>query len=161
MTSHNGFIWPKEGPVYAPDWNPEPVCGGGLHGLLMGEGDSNLLNWSLDAFWLVVEVISEEIVDLAGKIKFQSGNVIFCGNRYDAAIMLISLGGDPAKIPCTQLTGGDHSTLTGGDHSTLTGGYHSTLIFIQKKETVVVRVGQNGIKPNVKYRINNGKLVEV
>lgn len=37
--SHGGFQWPESGPVAAPDWNPEPRCGGGLHGWLWGEGD--------------------------------------------------------------------------------------------------------------------------
>ena len=36
--SHGGFMWPQTigAIVTAPDWNSEPVCGGGLHGLLDG-----------------------------------------------------------------------------------------------------------------------------
>ena len=25
------FVWPESGPVEAPDWDPKPECGGGLH----------------------------------------------------------------------------------------------------------------------------------
>lgn len=49
MTAHGGFVWPKEGEVCAPDWRPDARCGNGLHGLLWGEGDGSLLNWSADA----------------------------------------------------------------------------------------------------------------
>ena len=28
MKSHNGFQWPRKGPVSCPDWKPEPVRGG-------------------------------------------------------------------------------------------------------------------------------------
>jgi hypothetical protein len=52
MTSHNGFQWPTSGPVECPDWNPRAACGNGLHGLLHGEGDASLLDWSEDAQWL-------------------------------------------------------------------------------------------------------------
>ena len=39
MTSHNGFVWPTNGPVSCPDWRDDYSCGHGLHGLLWGEGD--------------------------------------------------------------------------------------------------------------------------
>ena len=35
MTAHNGtFTWPESGECAAPDWDPYPSCGRGLHGLL-------------------------------------------------------------------------------------------------------------------------------
>lgn len=48
--SYNGFQWPSEGPVSCPDWDPTPRCGGGLHGLLWGEGDGSLLSWAVVVF---------------------------------------------------------------------------------------------------------------
>ena len=81
MTSHNGFKWPKSGAVKAPDWNPQAICGFGLHGLLWGEGEGAHLNYSADAKWLVVEVSAKSIVDLKGKVKFPAGKVVFCGDR--------------------------------------------------------------------------------
>jgi len=63
-TSHGGFQWPLEvgAEVIAPDWNPEPVCGGGLHGLLMGEGDAGLMSTSISATVLVCAVRESEVV---------------------------------------------------------------------------------------------------
>ena len=49
MKSHGGFQWPRSGPVSAPDWNPAPECGNGLHGFLRGEGDGSLADWSSNA----------------------------------------------------------------------------------------------------------------
>lgn len=126
MTSYDGFVWPESGPVEAPDWNPKPECGGGLHGLLMGDGDGDLLNWSDDAKWIVVKIIGEH-VDLGGAVKFRRGNVVHCGDRKSATDMIISLGADPARVVGAFLTGGDRSTVTGGFRATVTGGYGSTV----------------------------------
>jgi hypothetical protein len=135
MRAYNGFVWPESGPVSAPDWNPEPVCGGGLHGLLMGIGDISHLSRDSDAKWFVVAVDSGSVVDLDDKVKVPSGNVVYCGDRDGAVSFLVQNGGDVTKIPFTYqrcgyrstLTGGNVSTLTGGDCSTLTGGDRSTL----------------------------------
>jgi hypothetical protein len=135
MRAYNGFVWPESGPVSAPDWNPEPVCGGGLHGLLMGIGDISHLSRDSNAKWFVVAVDSGSVVDLDGKVKVPSGNVVYCGDRDGAVSFLVQNGGDVTKIPFTHqrcgdystLTGGNGSTLTGGDYSTLTGGNRSTL----------------------------------
>jgi hypothetical protein len=134
MTSHGGFKWPTRGPVEAPDWNPQPVCGGGLHGALWGEGEGGLFNWNTDAKWLVVEVDKADIVDLNGKVKFPRGVVKHCGDRMSATAWLAKRAPGRAIIGAaltgghwSTLTGGDESTLTGGDESTLTGGDRSTL----------------------------------
>lgn len=89
MTSHNGFEWPKKGWVEAPDWNPEPVCGGGLHGLLNGEGDGSLLNWSDTALWIIAKINRKDAVDLTRKIKVPKAYVVFCGKRDAARSYLI------------------------------------------------------------------------
>jgi len=85
IESYNGFKWPKEGYVEAPDWDPTPRCGNGLHGFLNGEGDGSYADWDPAAKWLVVKVKTADIVDLKGKVKFKCGKVIFCGRR-DKAI---------------------------------------------------------------------------
>ena len=71
------------------------------------------------------------------------------------------------------LTGGYDSQLTGGYDSQLTGGYNSTFYagegseFILhyyngiKKRTTVAYVGEDGIKPNKRYRGIDGKFEEV
>ena len=71
MTSHGGFEWPESGPVSCDDWDPTPRCGGGLHGLLWGEGNGMLLSWDSDARWLVVKVKTCDVVSIDDeKVKF-------------------------------------------------------------------------------------------
>jgi hypothetical protein len=127
MTSHGGFCWPDSGPVSAPDWQPTAECGNGLHGFLWGEGDGSLANWSEDARWLVVSVQAETIIDLGGKVKFPSGEVVYVGDRKDATDFLRDNGGLGRLIIGSTITGGDGSTITGGDGSTITGGDGSTI----------------------------------
>jgi hypothetical protein len=108
MTAHGDFKWPESGPVAAPDWSPEKVCGQGLHGLLWGDGDWSLMSREIDAKWMIVEVDPAEIVDLGGKVKFPRGNVVFCGNDAEAITRVlcgrerfekISAGADGAPAP--------------------------------------------------------------
>lgn len=150
MTAHGGFVWPREGHVEAPDWNPKPVCGGGLHGLLRGCGEGCYLNWYDDAVWIVFEAHGE-VVEFDGKAKCQTATVVYAGDRYTATQIILNeygpvpcagstvvggdhstlIGGDGSTLTggnYSKLTGGDYSTLIGGDNSTLTGGQHSTLV---------------------------------
>ena len=48
--------------VAAPDWDPTPKCGGGLHVLVDAQGDWGLLDWSIDAKALIVRVRRDELV---------------------------------------------------------------------------------------------------
>ena len=195
-TSHGGFRWPLTvgAIVEAPDWNPKPTCGGGLHGLLRGEGNGSLLDWTEHAAWMVVAVA--EVVDLVGKVKFPRCRVLHAGDRASATSLLDRLAPGAAIVGVSRiggyrstLTGGDYSTLTGGDYSTLTGGYRSTLtggygstltggyrstltggggstLSCQwwagnRMRIAVAYVGEDGIKPDVAYRVEDGKFVEV
>jgi hypothetical protein len=144
MSSHKGFKWPKEGWVSCPDWSSEPVCGGGLHGFLMGEGNGGLIDCHENTKWLVCEIYKKEIVDLGGKIKVPRAKVVHVGTKRTATDYLLANGAAGKKvIGCTleggdrstliggdwsNLTGGDWSNLTGGDKSTIIGGYRSTII---------------------------------
>ena len=146
--SYGDFQWPMEvgATVTCPDWNHQPACGGGLHGLLNGEGTQFLLGEKDDPWWIVE---AEDAVYIKGKYKFQTCKVVafgdceeICMKMYDltgGACPYITLtGGDMSTLTGgnrsilkggirSTLTGGDKSTLTGGDGSTLTGGYMSTL----------------------------------
>ena len=147
MTSHGGFRWPESGPVAAPDWSPVAECGRGLHGLLWGEGDGSLLDWSDDARWLVVEVPAGSTVDLAGKVKFPRGEVVFCGDRLGATSMIA------ARRP---------GAIVGG---TATAGYEGTLSLRwwdgARYRIAVFYVGEDGIEPGQPYRCEQGKAVRV
>ena len=135
MQGYEGFQWPGVGDyVEAPDWNPEPVCGGGLHGLAWGKGSASYLSSDEDAKWIVWCAEEAETVLViqggADKHKARRGIVLCVGSREEATICLY--GHDLYQSRDSQgcystLTGGDGSTLTGGDGSTLTGGDRSTL----------------------------------
>jgi hypothetical protein len=173
-TSRNGFRWPKRGKVVAPDWDPKPVCGRGLHGLPGGEGDGDLLNWDPSARWQVVRV-DGDWVDLDRKIKFESGYVLHTGTQASATSYLAARAPGRAIVgliaTCgnySHLFGGDRSTLTGGDYSTLVGGEWSALTAGDNSVLCwqvwdgyrcrmhVAYVGEGGIKPDVAYRWSDG-----
>ena len=184
MTAHNGFAWPKSGPVSCPDWNPAPKCGNGLHGWLHGKGDASA--WEdrcVDDLMLVVEVEAAVIVSLGGKVKFPTGVVVYCGDaagmssfmaergHADGVIHRVDTGGDASTLTggyASTLTGGYASTLTGGARSTLTGGEKATILIrwwqrsANRWRTTIGYIGEDGLKPNTPYKCDeNGKLCEV
>ncbi len=123
--AYGGFEWPKKGVVKASDWAPTETCGNGLHGYLEGEGDAQSINWANDAHWLVLRVLSSSIVNLDGKVKFPSCEVVFCGNRLGATTFL------QRKCPSKAIIGafataGDRGTATAGKAGTATAGEAGT-----------------------------------
>src|SRR5579875_727631 len=91
LTSYGGFRWPEKGYVSCPDWNPKPECGGGLHGLLWGQGDYSLLSDDPDAKWQVVEVDESKLVKIdEQKCKFPEGNVLYTGSMGDALALVLA-----------------------------------------------------------------------
>jgi len=133
MSSYGGFKWPASGYVEAPDWLPTAECGNGLHGWLWGEGDGNLGNWEHDAKWLVVEVDADKVIDLGGKVKFPSGEVVFCGSRLDATNYLVKRAPGKAVIgaavvvgDCGKATAGERGKATAGERGKATAGYCGT-----------------------------------
>ena len=190
FVSKNSFIWPSEiGAIAtAPDWKNTTECGNGLHGWLYGQGEHDCArHWYTEyANWMVLEVVTNEIVMLGGKCKFPRAKVRFIGTKSAAADYLIANEPRAASISVigvtvivddkgsaiggalSSLTGGDGSTLTGGDRSTLTGGDRSELRIswwdrkTNRYRTTQVYVGEDGIKANVKYQLNaEHKFVEV
>lgn len=167
LTSKNGFVWPSSGHVLCPDWAPTAECGHGLHGLLWGAGDGSLLDWSLDAKWLVVAVEPSQLVALDGKVKFAAGEVVHCGDQASATAFLSR---DPRAICVVggTSTSGARGTSTSGDGGTSTSGDGGELRIrwrdsrANRYRTVIAYVGENGIKPNVPYRLNDvHEFVEV
>ena len=141
--SYNDFKWPKSGPVKCKDWEPTPQCGNGLHGLLWGEGDGSLLNWSEDAAWLVVRVKESQVISIGGdKVKVPAGVVEFFGDakaaveliqKYAPAGACVVSGTATAGVSGTATAGysgtataGVSGTATAGDSGTATAGYRGT-----------------------------------
>ena len=188
MTAYHDFKWPKRGKVEAPDWDPEPICGGGLHGLLDGEGDGTLLNWSSKAKWLVVKIDQDEAIEIAGKVKVPRGSVVHCGNQVSATQYLQKRGLTGAIVGA-MVVRGDRGTATAGYSGTATAGYSGTAtagdsgtatagysgiataggggtISLKwwdgrRSRIEVFYVGEEGIRLNTPYRCIDGKAVEV
>ena len=174
MKGYGGFVWPESGHVKAPDWKPAPICGYGLHGLLWGVGNGDLLSWADNAKWLVVEVLAAGIVEINGKVKFESGEVIYCGERGGAVDLLIARGaakhgavtaGTATAGYAGTATAGQRGTATAGDAGTATAGYAGTLVFrywdpvASRSRMRVGYVGEDGIQPGAKYKLSESNNI--
>ena len=199
MRAHGGFLWPRSGLVEAPDWDPAPACGGGLHGALNGEGAGDLFSYHPDAVWVVAELPEDgPVVDLYGKVKVPRCSVIFAGSRLEATDLIRELHPESLGVIGAYVTSGDRGTSTSGDRGTSTSGYEGTSTSGYEgtstsghlgtstsgyrgtstsghlgtstsgyEGTLVIKyfdgnryrlkvgyVGENGIKPNAPYRLN-------
>jgi hypothetical protein len=163
LTAYKGFKWPESGVVEAPDWDPKPECGYGLHGLLWGEGDGSLLNWSPDAKWLVCKVVASECVELRGKVKFPRCEVVFCGDRLGAT-KLIQAHRPGAAVTGGTATAGDSGTATAGNHGTATAGEFGIIELRfwdgRRWRKKIGYIGEDGLLPNTKYRLNDAQQFE-
>jgi len=76
-SSSYGFKYGKVGErVTCPDWDPNPKCGNGLHGLKEGNGEWNLLDGD---DWLIIDA-DDQIIDIdKDKCKFNTGIILFRG----------------------------------------------------------------------------------
>ena len=134
MKAHGGFTWPSKGHVEAPDWDPKPECGKGLHGALWGEGVGDLFSWATDAHWIVFEALASEVVDLEGKVKVPRGEVVHVGDQRSATEYLQNHGcKDKVIIGATKVVGhnqvavvGYDGTATAGEDGTATAGNYGT-----------------------------------
>ena len=166
--SHGGFVWPLTigAVVSAPDWNNLPVCGGGLHGLLGGVGDGDLLNWDTDAVWVVAEVPADAgVVDLDGKVKVEKCVVAHVGDMASCAAFLVDRGCDGPIVGRTA-TAGDEGTAMAGYEGTAMAGYGGTATAGDKGVIIVSyykdgeylrkvgQIGEGGLKAGVAYRVD-------
>ena len=90
LTGHGGFAWPSTvgAEVVAPDWDPRPCCGKGLHGLLWGTGDPTYLNRNVPAY-MVVEADEADVVWISDdKVKFPRCVIVYVGDLGTAARIL-------------------------------------------------------------------------
>ena len=183
MTSYGGFRWPESGPVEAPDWRDDDTCGGGLHFLLPGQNSPGTWYDDEGAKWLVLRVKRGDYRtgdgELAGKAKCRRCKVVYCGDMPGAMRFLAERGvpgpwcrGTATAGDCGTATAGDRGTATAGDSGTATAGDRGTATAgdsgtIQIKycdgnryRFAVGYVGEDGIEPNVAYRVDGGQLVK-
>jgi len=125
--SRDGFKYPDGGPISAPDWNPNPVCGGGLHGWEHGIGDVRAASqlYAENARWLVISVEDspDNLVRLDGKVKFRSGEVLFVGDMPSAAAYIVANGGGRSGMIGASVSAGDMGSATAGYMGSATAGY--------------------------------------
>ena len=172
-----GFRWPLDegAEVIAPDWDPTPVCGGGLHGLLNGAGNGGLIDWSTDAVWIVAEIPDgETVVDLDGKVKVRRCIVRHVGDKTSAPEFLAAHGHTEGVVGGTATAGdggtataGCRGTATAGERGTATAGDGGTIFLawwdseLRRRRWVVGEVGIDGIVADTPYMVVDGALVEV
>ena len=149
-----GFRWPESGEVSAPDWSPVAECGQGLHGWRWGEGRL-IGNVPADVIsdpksrWLVVEVDAASVVELAGKVKYPRGVVVFVGDRAAAVAYLSERAPSGSAIAFGTATAGYGGTATAGESGTIAIRW-----FDNKRgryRFAVAEVGENGIEPATAY----------
>ena len=129
-----GFKWPV-GPdavgqtVTAPDWDPNSACGGGLHGLLWGQGEFLTLNQDAHLIeWQVVEVApGSPVVDLGGKVKTQSVIIRYSGPSPIEACAFLKQHRPEGIVPSFDAVG-DGETATVGDCGCALAGKGGTAI---------------------------------
>lgn len=98
LLAYRRFRWKRKGLVVAPDWSPAKYCGNGLHGLLWGQGNLNLLEGSV---FMAVEIDEARAIDLNGKIKVPAGFVLKTGKLKDVCSFIASRAPAGFLVPST------------------------------------------------------------
>ena len=141
--------------------------------MLHGCGNAYLLSDDPDAKWLVVKVLKGTSIDLKGKVKFPKGTVVYAGTKEEAVkIVAEAYPGEPVVF--ANRHSGDDGVSTSGDYGTSTSGWYGTStsgnygkstsgiggkLIIEwhdgyRYRAAVAYVGENGIEPNVAYKLD-------
>ena len=128
--AYNKFLWPDQVGVIieSTTWDPRPECGGGLHGLIEGQGDTNLLCDDDDAVWYAFESVDENgnpsdaeaiAIDYE-KGKCHRAIIRAVGTLNEATTWLVQAG--CRRIPYATIIADDSSGVyLGKDSATITG----------------------------------------
>jgi len=105
----------------------DAACSNGLQGLMWGVGEGGNLHLTVeDAKWLVMEVDAASVTDLGGKVKFQSADVVYCGDRAGAIAYLDANGGADKAVFGAARTAGYQGSATAGYRGSATAGYQGS-----------------------------------
>ena len=142
-TSYNGFRWDLTvgAVVEAPDWDPKPECGGGLHGLLDGWGNYSLLSHKLDAKWLIVEVDRAWCVDIAQKVKFPACKIVYVG---DMATAMTRMAEYQIKLLVKAAARGEITDFAKGHYSKAASSGDSSTAASSGDKTIAMVAGYSG-----------------
>ena len=123
---YGGFQYPqKKGAlVEAPDWNPAPKCGGGIHGTVAWTEKHYIQKNSI---WVILKFIRDEAVVIDDeKIKVPRAWVVDWGTAEEMQRKWEEFTGAKYEFDYAAQTAGYKSTQTAGYWSTQTAGYEST-----------------------------------
>ena len=108
--SYGGFQWQPVGKwTVAPDWNPDPVCGGGLHG--QGPEASGFLGSNKGRVVCCATRGARVVIGYA-KLKVPEAMVLLVNDISEAEGL--SVGGDLYLSGCTSLTALPEGLSVGG-----------------------------------------------
>ena len=110
--------------VEAPDWVPEPLCGGGLHGWPWGLsiGDGKEPDWI--GTWIVFGARPEDVIDIGGKCKARAGIIRFVGPWWEATAFVLQ--GQMALVNRTASGSASSTGASGSASSTGASGSASS-----------------------------------
>ncbi len=140
--SFRGFQWPLEvgAIIEAPDWNPEPILEGGLHGLPWGEGSSNCILKESDTIWMLIAVDNtKDYVEFINGCKFKKGRIAYIGKQEDTIETLQSMVTGNKYIVFARQDGGDKVVQLAGDFAVQNAGNYS----IQEAKTNSIQITKN------------------
>jgi hypothetical protein len=104
--SYRGFRWAPPGEwTEAPDWSPEPKCGGGLHGQTKDHG-----GFITGSRLLFCEYDPADVVTLGDKVKVRRARILLV-NRLPAGL---TVGGSLYLYGCTALASLPAGLTVGG-----------------------------------------------
>ena len=119
--AYDGFLWPDTAgvTVTCDDWNPAPICGGGLHAFKDGCGGGSLAHWDADAIWYLLSADTDAIIHIDNqKCKAPAWTIEAIGSHGEIVSAL------EARAPHTQHLPIMGATRTSGDKGQSTSGYY-------------------------------------
>ena len=132
--------------IECPDWNPKPVCGGGLHGLLWARGNWSLISNDCEALWWVESVRAEDIVLIDNdKCKYPRSVVEYVGDMasamtYTMCHPLIISSGDSSR---SASSGDSSSSASSGDSSRSASSGDYSRSASSGTDTISAAIGSN------------------
>jgi hypothetical protein len=88
---YNDFVWPRTvgAEVEAPDWNSDPICGGGLHCLPEACGAWGLM---FGEYWAVLEFDENDMVQIDNeKCKVKKCKIVFLSENPEGMLKFFDI----------------------------------------------------------------------